>query len=120
MRHPLVLLTVFCLLALSACTHIKVIAFDKRQNTVTIQGGKWASDGDYQKAADEYCKGPAALLAMDTTMVGSYSTGSASIYGNTASGSAVTMGIRRYNRLFGCNALEPSPAKPSMQPASSR
>src|SRR6478736_2075708 len=78
-----VVLTIFSLLALSACSHIKVVAFDKRQNTVTIQGGKWASDSNYQEAAEEYCKGPATLVAMDETTVGSYTVAQTQTYGNT-------------------------------------
>ena len=70
MKNIVVPLFVFALLSFSACTHIKVVAFDKRQNTVTIQGGKWATESDYQKAADEYCQGPATLLAMNTGFVG--------------------------------------------------
>jgi hypothetical protein len=51
MRISLLTLAVFyCLtLSLSACSHIKVAAFDKGQNTVTIQGVKWASDAVIRK-----------------------------------------------------------------------
>ena len=103
-------LTIFSLLALSACSHIKVVAFDKRQNTVTIQGGKWASDSDYQEAADEYCKGPATLVAMDETTVGSYTAAQAQTYGNTTYAQAGTRGVRRYNKVFTCESGTVSPA----------
>ena len=112
MKGVVHLLTIFSLFTLSACTHIKVVAFDKRQNTVTIQGGKWASDDDYQKAADEYCQGAATLLAMNENTVGSYTSASAQSYGNSASGSAITMGIRRYNKLFSCDSIGGTPVKP--------
>ena len=100
----LIVLGVVALFALSACTHIKVVAFDKRQNTVTIQGGKWATDDDYQQAADEYCKGSASLLAMDETMVGSYTTVNAQSYGRTTNAYAISSPIRRYDKTFSCIA----------------
>ena len=92
------------LLMLSACNHIKVVAFDKRQNTVIVQGGKWASEADYQQAADQYCMGPATLMAMDETTVGSYTTAQAQRSGNTAYAQAVTTSKRRYNKTYSCDA----------------
>jgi hypothetical protein len=106
------------LLILPTCSHIKVVAFDKRQNIVTIQGGKWASDNDFQKAADEYCQGPATLLAMDETTVGSYTAAQAHTYGNATYAQAGTRGVRRYNKTFSCDSVQESPAKSSAQPAS--
>ena len=105
MNITVVILTIFSLLILSACSHIKVAAFDKRQNTVTIQGGKWASDADYQEAADEYCKGPAALLAMDETTVGTYTAAQAQRFGNMAYAQAATTSKRRYNKTFTCQSV---------------
>ncbi|MBX3237657.1 MAG: hypothetical protein KF814_16040 [Nitrospiraceae bacterium] len=94
--------TFFCFVALSGCSHIKIVSFDKRQNTVTVQGGKWASDANYQEAADEYCRGPATLLAMDETTVGTYTNANGQFYGRSANAQAMSVGIVRYNRTFAC------------------
>jgi hypothetical protein len=61
----LIVLSIFLPLTLSSCrSGIRVVAFDKQQNTVTVGGAPWASDVKFQAAADEYCQAPATLLAM--------------------------------------------------------
>lgn len=94
MKMSVALLTVFSLPLLLGCSHVGVVAFDKRANTVTVQGGKWASEEDYQKAAEKYCGGPATLLSMNQREAGAYS----SISGNTMT----TVPIRRWDRTFTC------------------
>jgi hypothetical protein len=90
-------------LMMSACTHIAVARFDKQANTVTIQGGKWASTEDYQKAAEKYCGGSATLLNMGQRTVGTYTTANVQSYGSSANGSATTVGIQRYDYTFSCD-----------------
>jgi hypothetical protein len=100
----LVVLTVFYPLTFCGCSHIKIVAFDKRQNTVTVQGGKWASDDDYQTAAAAYCQGPATLLAMHETSAGTYNTATAQSYGTMVSASGSSVPIRRYKKTFSCDS----------------
>ena len=102
-RKRISIVLAILILTLSGCSHIKVVSFDKRHNTVTIQGGKWASDEDYKKAADEYCHQPATLLAMNETTVGTYTNTNAQFYGRSANAQATSMGIARYNKTFTCS-----------------
>ncbi len=97
---------------LSGCAHIKIVSFDNTDRTVVVQGGKWASDDDYEKAAKEWCKSASvSLLNMNQRTVGSYTTAttnvSGSTYGNnfsgTANGTATTVGIHRYDRKYKCD-----------------
>lgn len=105
MKRVVATLAGFSLLTLFACSHIKVVAFDKRQNTVTVQGGKWTSADDYQEAADKYCHRPATLLAMNETIVGDYTSANVQTYGSSQYGQAITTRIRRYNKTFSCNSV---------------
>jgi len=96
----------FLTVQLVGCTHIKVVAFDKADNTVTVQGGKWANDDDYQREAEKYCGGPASVVRMSERTVGSYTTAQVNSYGNSASGTATTVGIKRWDRTFRCEKDE--------------
>jgi hypothetical protein len=103
-----VVVTLVCpLLMLSACSHIRVVAFDKRQNLVVIQGGKWASDDDFQHAADEYCHGPATLLAMYESTDDSHTSAQAQRFGNITVAQAQTTSVQRYNKTFSCDGTSP-------------
>ena len=100
------LITLLSLLFLIGCTHIRLVSFDRQVNTVTIQGGKWDKNQDYEKAAMEACHSSrVTLLKMDETSAGSETTydnnfsGSANIIG-----SATTTPIKRWNRTFKCES----------------
>ena len=101
---------------LAGCAHIKIVSFDNNSRTVVVQGGKWAKDEDYEKAAKEWCKSDSvALQNMNQRTIGSYTTtsGSTSVSGSTYgnnfngngsySGSSTTVGIQRYDRTYKCN-----------------
>lgn len=72
---------------LSGCSHIRVTGFNKKENTVTIQGGKFDSEADVQKAAEKYCGGAATLVSMDEKPVGS--TTQLSPYGYSSTSTTV-------------------------------
>ncbi len=91
------------MLSCAGCSHIKVVGFDKKENTVSVQGGKWDSEESIQKKAEEYCGGPVTVLNMGQSTVGTYTSANAQAYGNTAYGSATTVGIKRNVYTFSCN-----------------
>jgi hypothetical protein len=91
----LLLLAVFSLLTLSACIKARVVAFDKTQNIVTIQGGKRTTAEEFQQAAEEHCQAPATLLTMQETTVGY----------DTSSGTDARP-VLRYNKMFGCDSVK--------------
>jgi hypothetical protein len=96
MKHvAVVLLAIFSLLTLSACIKARVVAFDNKQNTVTVQGGKRTPAEEFQQAAEEHCQGPATLLTMQETTVGY----------DTSAGTVTPM--RRYNKMFICDSGTP-------------
>lgn len=101
--HPdsnAILLVLLC--CLSGCSHIRVVAFDKQANTVSVQAGRWASQEEVQKEAEGYCNGPVALLKMGESIVGTSTSANAQAYGTSAYGSAVTTGIRRRVYTYAC------------------
>lgn len=103
------ILLLFCV---GGCSHIRVVAFDKQANTVSVQGGKWDSEEAIVKQAEQYCGTSVTILSMQERMVGAYTSsnasGNAQSYGNSnygsAYGSAVTTGIRRNVYTFSCSA----------------
>jgi hypothetical protein len=74
--------------------HLEVASFDKINGTVTIQGGKWASQGDYQSQADEYCGHEAKLMSMNQTSDGQTVVGDSTF--------AVSRGNKRFQYTFSC------------------
>ncbi|WP_186647066.1 hypothetical protein [Fluviispira vulneris] len=95
-----ILLCLSTFILFSACTHLRIVGFNKDADTVTVQGGKWAAIDDYQKEANNYCGKEAKLLNMNETAEGLY----AYIY-NSGSGTAnlQSIPIRRYQYTFKCN-----------------
>ena len=95
-----ILLCLTTIVLFSACTHLRIVGFNKETNTVTVQGGKWATMDEYQQEADNYCGKKASLVNMSETVEGSHTN----IYNSgTGTANATTTPIRRYQYTFKCN-----------------
>ena len=103
MKNLTYLAAMAIVLILTACSHIRVVGFDKQANTVTVQGGKWASEAEIQKEAEKYCGGSVTLLRMGQRQVATYTQANVQSFGSSASGQATTVGIHRNDYTYSCN-----------------
>ena len=90
------------LATVSACSHIRVVAFDNEANTVTIEAGRFDNPEKARAEAERYCRGPVELVAMKEKTVGTQTFGQASSYGYGIYGSSFSQDVNHQFFKFRC------------------
>lgn len=90
-------------LVLAGCNSTKIVAYDKPDRLVTIEGRRSSSEADFQARAEEYCHGPASLLRMQEVAAGSYNPGVVQFAGRTAFMNSASGTVKRPQKTFHCD-----------------